>query len=625
MTARSGAAAALWLLAMACSKSTSESKTRRDPHSFSNPEQVQVRFLDLDLDVRFDRKILHGIAKLTIERWTPGSPLILDTRDLRVEKVEQSRDGSAWAPAQFELGKADSILGAPLTIHLRPAASLVRVTYSTSPRATALQWLDAPQTAGKQYPFLFTQSQAIHARSWIPLQDSPGVRIGYRARVNIRVPGRVGDKPLRAVMSAITDPSAGRTGTYSFMLSHRPIPSYLIALAVGDLEYRSLGPRTGVWAEKPLIDRAAKEFEDTEQMLRSADILYDRYRWGRYDLLILPPSFPYGGMENPTLTFLTPTILAGDKSLVALVAHELAHSWSGNLVSNATWADFWLNEGFTTYVERRIIEAIYGRERAATEAVLGRRRLEAELARLPARDQILHIDLKGRDPDDGATDIPYEKGALFLRTLEEVFTREKLDGFLRRYFNHFAFNSITTGIFKTYLKKHLLDPNPSAAAKVPVDDWLYKPGIPAGAAQPSSKALAKVEAAAQRWLDGGKIETAKWSTQEWLHFLESLPKELTPEKMRALDRDFAFSRTGNSEILHTWLLMAVRNRYSAAYTKLEEFLTSMGRRKYLKPLYEELVKTPEGRQRAAAIYEKARPTYHPIAQTTVDAIVRPSR
>ena len=419
-------------------------------HSYSNPEQIGVRHLDLDCDVLFDRKILKGAATLSIERRVDSGapPLILDTRNLRIAKVEVSEGEGAYIAADFEFGAEDPILGAPLTIVLPPAAVRVRIEYSTSPEASALQWLDPPQTAGKKHPFLFTQSQAIHARSWIPLQDTPGARLTYTAVV--RTP-----KNLAAVMSAPNDPDAARAGEYRFDQRH-PIPSYLIALAVGDLRFRSLGARTGVYAEPEIVEQAAREFDDTEQMLIAAEGLYGPYRWGRYDLLVLPPSFPYGGMENPCLTFATPTVLVGDKSLVSLVAHELAHSWSGNLVTNATWSDFWLNEGFTVYVERRIQEKVYGREREEMEAALGRQELEKEMAKLPERDQILHIDLKGRDPDDGVTSVPYEKGALLLRSIEQTFGRDKFDAFLREYFEHFAFQSITTEVFVDYLQRRLL-------------------------------------------------------------------------------------------------------------------------------------------------------------------------
>jgi leukotriene-A4 hydrolase len=552
---------------------------RMDIHSWSRPDLIRVRHLELDLDVDFDRRVLEGSATLHLDRLA-GSELVLDTRGLEIHSVENA--------AAYELGAADPILGAPLRIELRPDASWVRVHYTTSPAASGLQWLDPPQTAGKVHPFLYTQSQAIHARSWIPLQDTPAVRITFEA--GIRVPAG-----LRAVMGA------GMSGGHFRM--ERPAPSYLIALAVGDLEFRELGPRSGVYAEPPLIDAAAYEFADTEAMIGAVEAMYGPYRWGRYDLLVLPPSFPFGGMENPRLTFATPTILAGDRSLVSLVAHELAHSWSGNLVTNATWSDFWLNEGFTVYVERRILERLYGPARAAMEAVLGRCQLDSEMAGLREPDRVLHIDLAGRDPDDGCTLVPYEKGALLLRTIEQAVGRERFDAFLRAYFDHFAFRSITTADFLEYVRREL--PNP-----VPLDEWIYRPGIPEGAAEPHSDAFARVES-------GWPTDTSAWSTQEWLHFLRSQD----PPDMARLDREFHFSESHNSEILHQWLWMAVKAGYQPAYPKVGPFLKSVGRRKFLKPIYSALMKTPEGQARARAIYAEARPGYHPIAQTSIDGIV----
>jgi len=602
----------------------------QDFHSYANPAAVRVRHLDLDWNVLFDQKILKGTAVLTVQRVSQTEPLILDTRDLQIEKVETSVDGVVYSAGTFTVGSSDKILGAPLTIPLPAKANRVRIHYSTSPGASGLQWLEPAQTAGKKDPFVFTQSEAIHARSWIPTQDTPQVRVTYTARV--RTPRR-----LLAVMSAENLSGTARDGDYSFRM-RQAIPSYLIALGVGDLRFRSLGPRTGVYAEPPLIDLAAKELSDTEKMVVATERLYGPYRWGRYDILVLPPSFPYGGMENPRLTFATPTILAGDKSLVSLVAHELAHSWSGNLVTNATWRDFWLNEGFTVYLERRILEAVYGRGREEMEAALGLRDLKEELANLEDRDEILHIDLKGRDPDDGSTDIPYEKGALFLRHLEQTFGRAPFDRFLQSYFNHFAFQSITTDQFVAYLKQNLLDSNPALAAKVPIDEWINQPGLPASAPQPTSTAFTRVEEQARLWLRGeltaAKIPAAAWTTQEWLHFLKTVQDEVSvptsregdrvkaADRMVELDQAFHLTRSGNSEIAFQWLLMSIRNRYEPANQRLEEFLMTIGRRKFIKPLYEELAKTPEGKERALAIYRQARPTYHPIAVTTIDDVLK---
>ena len=586
-----------------------------DVHSLSNPQQVRVTSVDLDLHVHFDLKTIGGIAVLGITQLDPGAGVVvLDTRRLLIDKAEVSETASHWQDAKFELGKEDSILGSPLTVHVQPSSRFVRITYSTTAGASGLQWLTPQQTAGKKLPFVYSQSQAIHARSWIPLQDTPSVRVTYAARV--RTP-----RDLVAVMSASNSQAAFKIGDFTFQLGN-PIPSYLIALAVGDIGFKSAGRRSGVYAEPSVVEGAAKEFEDMGKMLDATEDLFGPYRWDRYDVLVLPPSFPFGGMENPRLTFATPTILTGDKSLVSLVAHEMAHSWSGNLVTNATWSDFWLNEGYTVYIERRILEQIYGKDRAEMEAALGRQELEEEMSHLAPRDQILHIDLTGRDPDDGATSVPYEKGYLFLLQLEKTFGRERFDNYLRSYFDRYSFQSITTETALAYLKQTLFDPSPELAKQIPLDQWINQPGLPASAPRVHSKLFDVVDAEAVKWNAGSKdIAVFPWSTQEWLRFLHQMPPSLGAAGMKRIDDEYHLTKSGNDEILAQWLLMAVKFKYDPANEKLAEFLKTVGRRKYIKPLYEELVKTADGRERAVRIYKDARPGYHPIAQSTVDAIL----
>ena len=582
---------------------------------------MRSRHLALDVHVSFEKRSLEGTATLSLDRLSAdATKLILDTRDLTIHRVETSGDDSLFTEATFEVGESDPILGAPLVITVPPEATEVRVHYATAPNASALQWLEPAQTAGKRRPFLYTQSQAIHARSWIPLQDTPGVRVTYQATV--RTP-----PDLLAVMGAERHAGDGEStgeGVHRFEMK-QPIPSYLFALAVGDVVFQPISDRTGVYAEPAVLAQAVREFEDVEQMMRATETLYGPYRWGRYDILVLPPAFPFGGMENPRLTFATPTILAGDKSLVSLVAHELAHSWSGNLVTNATWGDFWLNEGFTVYLENRIQEEIFGHARAEMEVMLEVQELKKEMATLEPRDQILHIDLAGRDPDAAVTPVAYIKGMLFLRRLEELVGRERFDVFLRTYFDRFAFQSITTADFLDYLQHSLLSDHPKAAGQLDVSEWINQPGLPDDTPRPTSDALRKVETHAQRWLDGrnpaSSLPAGNWTTQEWLHFLRSIPDKVEAEKLHELDNVFQLTRSGNAEIAHQWLLMSVRNEYEPAYPRLEEFLTSVGRRKFLKPLYGELSKTPRGRERARAIYKRARRSYHPISVATVDEIL----
>ena len=590
---------------------------RRDIHSYANVDEARVTHVELDLTVVFEAQRLRGSALLSFDRVRDDAgTLVLDTRDLTIAAVESWSATGGFDAATYSLADPDPVLGAALTVVLPPEATRVRVTYETAPAASGLQWLAPAQTAGREHPFMFTQSQAIHARSWIPLQDTPAVRTTYGARV--RTPAG-----LRAAMSAANDPDAPADGDYRFDMP-QPIPSYLIALAAGDLAFRPLGERAGVYAEPSVVEAAAAEFVDTESMMAATEALYGPYRWDRYDLLVLPPSFPFGGMENPRLTFATPTILAGDRSLVSLVAHELAHSWSGNLVTNATWRDFWLNEGFTVYIERRIIEAVYGRDREEMEAVLGVEALHADLDRLGDADQILHVDLAGRDPDDAMTQIPYEKGALFLRHLEGAVGRERFDRFLRDYFDQFAFESITTADFVAYLREHLLD-DEALAVQVPVDEWIRAPGLPASAPAPASDAFRAVERQAGRWARGeapaADLDTSAWTTQEWLHFLGVLPPSLGHAQMADLDAAFGLTQSPNAEIAHQWLRIAIRNAYGPADDRLERYLLGIGRRKLILPLYEALAATPAGRERARSIYRRARPGYHPISAGSIDRIL----
>lgn len=591
-----------------------------DIHSFSQPDRVRVRHVALDLTASFYDRKLSGTAELSIERRSgdAASPLILDTRDLTIHQVESSSDGGSFQPAKWTLGSPDAILGSALTIHLPKEAKSVRIAYEASPHASGLQWLEPSQTADKKFPYLYSQNESIHARSWIPIQDSPGVRVTYTASIH-------SPESLTALMSA--DHKGGEQGVHRFSME-LPIPPYLIALAVGGIRFSPTGPRTGVYAEASILEKAAWEFSDMEKLVEAVEKLYGPYRWGRYDLLILPPSFPFGGMENPRLTFATPTVIAGDKSLVGLVSHELAHSWSGNLVTNATWSDFWLNEGFTSYIENRIQEAVYGREQALMEQVLARRELDHQLETFDKRDQILHIDLKGRDPDDGTTQIPYIKGALFLRQIEQTFGRERFDDYLKRYFDHFAFQSITTSTMLAYMQQELFGKEPDLAAKIPVRQWVYEPGLPASAPRAVSDRLKTVERSAQDWASGktkvSALPSKHWSTQEWLEFLQVLPAPLSTQQMEELDGQFHLTRSGNDEILDQWLKMAVAANYRPAYPRLETFLMTVGRMKMIKPLYAELMKTPDGAQLAREWFAKARPGYHPIAQTAVGKIVKPA-
>ena len=575
-----------------------------DYHSFSNPEQVVVKHLALDLNVNFDTNIISGSATLDFSKVDPAAEqLVLDTRDLTISSITANGQ-----PLNYTLGEASDHMGAPLTIDLPAEGTSLTIEYATSPDASGVQWLTPAQTAGKEHPFLFTQAQATHARSFIPLQDSPQVRVTYEATIHT-------PKELLAVMSAANDPDTARDGEYHFNMP-QPIPSYLIALGVGDLQFKPMGERTGVYAEPAMLDAAAKEFEDTESMLIATEKRYGPYSWDRYDLLILPPSFPFGGMENPRLSFITPTVIAGDKSLVSLIAHELAHSWSGNTVTNATWRDLWLNEGFTTYLTYRIMEIIYGEDRFNQEAVLGYQDLQADVDSLEEGDEILAIDLRGRDPDDVFSNIPYEKGALFLREIEQKIGRDNFDAFLMGYFKHFAFQSITTDEFLTYLQETLLKQYPEQLSQERIQQWIFTPGIPEGAPVPQSDAFAIVDQARNNWLNGevmaADIDTKAWTTHQWLFFLNNLPEQLSAEQLAELDAAFGLTKSTNNEIAHSWLMHVVRNWYEPALPRLYDYLTHIGRNKLVKPLYRELAKTEKGKAFGKKAFEEAKPGYHPL-------------
>ncbi|HEY8569190.1 M1 family metallopeptidase [Microbulbifer sp.] len=584
-----------------------EPKSGVDYHSFANTNDYRVKHLDLDLTADFDNKVLKGEAILDIQRLTEKNPaLILDTRDIDVTAV-RAGVGSNLQDVKFSLGKTDPHLGTPLKIELPKGANKVAIQYQTSPGASGVQWLDPQQTAGKKHPFLFTQAQAIHARSFIPLQDSPQVRMTYKATIHT-------PKDLRAVMSANNDPDAEMDGVFEFEMP-QAIPSYLIAIGIGNLDFKPMGERTGVYAEPELLEASAKEFEDTESMLEATEENFGPYRWDRYDLLILPPSFPFGGMENPRLSFITPTVIAGDKSLVALIAHELAHSWSGNLVTNASWRDLWLNEGFTTYLTNRIMQLVYGDDRYKMEMALGYDDLKADLDDREDKDEIMAIDMRGRDPDEVFSNIPYEKGSLFLYELEQKVGRENFDKFLLGYFNNFAFQSITTEDFLKYLDDTLLKQYPDKLSKERINQWVFEPGIPEGAPHPQSDAFTKIDPLRQQWLNGeikaSEIDTNGWTFHQWKYFLDGMPEKLSDEQLKELDSTFKLTESKNNEVAFSWLMIAVRNDYAPANARLEEFLIGIGRNKFVRPLYRAMMETGK-EDEAKRIFEKAKPGYHPL-------------
>lgn len=607
-----------------------------DPHSYAQPNDAVVTHLDLDIEVDFAIKKIKGVASYLIDNKTGTNKIILDVNGLNIKGVtisngvggtktfgyssekgfySESEPSFEGEPTDYKLDANDDILGRALIVSINEDTKRINIEYETTDDARALQWLGAQQTAGKKYPFLFTQSQAILARTWLPCQDSPGIRYTYNARVKV-------PEYMLALMSATNPTEKNETGIYEFEMT-QPIPSYLMALSAGDIAFKDMGGQTGVYAEPSLLEAAAYEFTETKDMLVAAEGLYGEYAWERYDIIVLPPSFPFGGMENPRLTFATPTIIAGDRSLVALVAHELAHSWSGNLVTNATWNDFWLNEGFTVYFEHRIMEEVYGRDYSEMLASLTKHELEEELEVMMVdapKDTHLKLDLEGRDPDEGLTTIAYNKGYLFLRKVEETIGRERFDEFLKNHFQSNKFQIMDTEQFVENLNELLSD---EEEATVNVDAWVYGEGLPENSPEPESDRFAKVDAELEKWNNGAaasSLATSEWSTHEWLHFINSLPDEIAANKMADLDKAFGFTNSGNNEILGAWWQPAIKNDYAPAMPAIEKFLVTVGRRKFLTPTYKAL-KDNGKLDKAKEIYAKARPNYHFVSIQTMDALL----
>ncbi len=586
-------------------------ETGSDPHSYAKAE-AKVKHLNWKAEVNFENKEIQALAQWDIEAQAGAKYIFFDIYDLEIDSILV--DG---AKTDFALSTFDDHLGQGLRIPISDKAKKVSIYYSTGDDARALQWLDAEQTADKNHPFLFTQSQAILARSWVPTQDSPGIRFTYNAEVKV-------PSDMLALMSASNPMEKSDDGVYHFEMP-QAIPSYLLALSVGNIEFEAISDRTGVYAEPSLLEASAYEFADLEKMVQAAEELYGPYAWGRYDLIVLPPSFPFGGMENPRLTFATPTILAGDRSLVSLVAHELAHSWSGNLVTNATWDDFWLNEGFTVYFEHRIMEAVYGREYSEMLASLTRAGLQeaaADMLKEVPNDTKLKLDLEGRNPDDGVTSIPYDKGYFFLRLMEETVGRERFDEFLKNYFQGHKFQVMTTEEFITYLKTNLLSEEEYAAVRV--DEWIYETGIPDNLPAVESDRFTKVDEVLASFMNSGSADikaTQNWTTHEWLHFINSIPDSITAEQLAKLDEAYAFTASNNSEISAAWFQPTIAANYEAVYPKVESFLVSVGRRKFLTPTYKALLGAKQD-QLARDIYKKARPNYHAVSRETMDDLLK---
>ena len=585
----------------------------RDDQTFAEPENARVTHIDLDLDLDFEREMVSGSAMLDIIADKGIDTVILDSDGLKIESVSDA-DGK---PLEYEVGEVVEGKGAPLSVEMGDAREIT-ITYSASD-AAALQWLAPEQTAGGKHPYLLSQGQATLNRTWIPTQDSPGIRQTWSARITA-------PEELTVVMSGLSedDPEVLDDGRRAFTFAmDKPVAPYLIAIAAGDIVFKELGPRSGVWSEPSMIDAAAAELADTEAMIDAAEKLYGDYRWGRYDMIVLPPSFPYGGMENPVMTFLTPTFIAGDRSLTGLVAHELAHSWSGNLVTNANWTDSWLNEGVTSYFENRIVEEIYGKKRADQEAALSFAAIEETLAEVgtDAPGTALH---QPANTDPVGSAIVYDKGAFFLRTVESIVGRDRFDAWLTQWFDNHAFQPATSAMILADMEENLVKDD-AEAEKLKLREWIYEPGLPDNVARPDAAAFAEVDKAAKAFTDDRSLDKAawdKWTSAERQRFLAKIPRKMSNADLAALDDALSLSGSGNNEELFLWLELAMQNRYEAAVPTTEKFLAEVGRRKFVAPLFEALMDQGSwGQPIAKRIYARTRSGYHAVTRGTVDAMV----
>lgn len=590
----------------------------KDPYSYAEPEIARVTHVALDLALDFDQKTVTGTAALNILAADGADTIILDTMGLEIYSITDA----AGQKLAYQLGAAKKDIGAPLRVTIGAARQII-INYQAGPAAQALQWLTPAQTAGGKYPYLLSQGQPTLNRTWIPTQDSPGIRQTWEARITAPT-------PLTVVMSGLSrgEPVAvgGDRRKFRFVMD-KPVAPYLIAIAVGDIAFKPLGPRSGVWSEPVMLERAAAELVDTEKMISAAEELFGRYRWGRYDMIVLPPSFPFGGMENPVMTFLTPTFIAGDRSLTGLVAHELAHSWSGNLVTNANWADSWLNEGTTSYFENRILEKLYGTKRANQERALSFAVMEAAIAEegLDNLNTALHLTGKYADPNGGNSAVIYDKGANFLHAVEAIAGREKFDRWLESWFDRHAFQPATAALFLADMREYLVQGDAALEAKLMLDQWVYQPGLPANVLRPDPDAFAEVDAAAAAYAASRTVSADQWATwtsAERLRLLSKLPRQLPAGELAQLDRDLGLSASGNNEILFTWLELALHNRYEPALPLAERFLARVGRTKFVAPMFTTLMEQGAwGRPIAQKIYARTRSGYHAVTTNKVDKIV----
>ena len=585
-----------------------------DLSSLSNPSDVAVTNLEWEATVDFEDTRLIGSVTYTLQRNGEAKRLCLDTSHLVIRGVTDDKD-TALSYTLHPVSKPH--LGQLLEISLESGTGTVKIDYSTTPQSSASQWLPPSQTAGKKYPYLFTQCQAIHARSLFPCQDRPGVKMTYTARITC-------PQWSTCVMSALLQKQEDVDDKRVFYF-HQPVPisSYLVALAVGDLAKVDVSDRIAIYSEPSVVQSAAHEFAQTNDFLKIAtDLAGTDYVWKRYDLLCLPPSFPYGGMENPCLTFVTPTLLAGDRSLADVVAHEIAHSWTGNLVTNATWQHFWLNEGWTTWFQRKIMAKIHNNEKFVDfDAIGGYKDLKKAVALMPAKFTKLIPILGDADPDEYFSTVPYEKGFNLLYALEQKVGTPDFERFFQAYLKEFAFKTLTSEDFKEFFLKFFEDRD--EIQHIDWGAWFHQPGMPPEEPNFDESLAQASQELAERWLTfdtNGRmlpdIDTSSWTTSQVLCFLDALQGHTFKHStLDAMNAKYSYVKSHNAEILFRYCQLALAAKDSSILPIVVRFVTTQGRMKFTRPLYRSLYQFQKNL--AIETFLQHQDFYHPICAKMV--------
>ncbi|KAL8951086.1 MAG: hypothetical protein Q9222_002926 [Ikaeria aurantiellina] len=587
-----------------------------DPNTLSNYNDFRTTNTVANFEIDFERKRLKGNVILQLDSINDieTKDIILDTSHLHIDDV--SLKGETLS--EWQLLPRSEPYGSPLKISIDKAVEKGKsieldIKVQTTEKCTALQWLTPAQTSNKKHPYMFSQCQAIHARSLFPCQDTPDVKSTFEFNIRSPLPVIASGLPTGVVSDSQTsddkDAAAPKTPLYTFTQS-LPIPSYLFALASGDIATALIGPRSTVATGPDELQASQWELSSsTETFIRTAESLIYPYAWTTYNVLILPPSFPYGGMENPVYTFATPTIISGDRQNVDVIAHELSHSWSGNLVSNASWEHFWLNEGWTTYLERRIQMGVHGGGEAYRDfsSIIGWKALEDSVEQFGTKDEEytkLVIDLQGKDPDDAFSSVPYEKGFHFLYYLEKLVGMSKWDKFIPHYFTKYRGKSLDSYEFKSTLLEYFEKDNQVSkklTEEVDWDAWFYKPGLPPKPEFDTSM-VDVCYALAEKWKsfhdspEGTTMDSFEpsskdiegWAANQIVVFLEriqSLDTPLSKSAVHTMGETYGFIKSMNVEIVSRYLAVGLVAKSEEVMEPTAVLLGRVGRMKFVRPLY----------------------------------------